>query len=224
MGDDMKDKLKSWLRALLVLPFLVLAGQGIYFRNVNQEIDSALAQEKYNEIVNFVEIMNHGVGAMIAQGAPVEAVEKSLASAVEFVDQMREVFAAVYRMDENGEPQLISTRYFGDTQTMFEPIQYARFLQQALSNRGRGEFSVSYNAAVGPMRTLRIYYRWLPDASNPDERYLVAAGVTQLAATAKVGDWVSIGQMASMGVTFVLQMALAVMLLRTGRLKKTRGG
>ena len=194
---------------LLLLPILFLVAGALFFRFANREIQNALLQEKYVEIVHSVDMLAAAVEAN--PGRLWQDHERNITDSVEYLDQLYQVYAAAYRPVDGGFT-LITERFYETSP--FEPFDFCEFTD-AINGQDSGGIVIGYAPEGQAYRELYIYFRWMPLYSQPDERYLVIGGVSVHSVTVSVPQWVSAGQLANMGVTFALQIFCVLLYLRT---------
>ena len=203
---------------LLLIPVLLLVFNAFYFRFATAAIRDALLEEKYEKVVQAVEMLASSVEAY--PDIPWFEHEKHIIASVEHLDKQYQIYGGAYKYSD-GELGIITTRYFETS--IFEPLDYPEFTEMALT-QDSGSMVIGYTPDFQGYRDLHLYFRWMPLYSGSYERYLVIAGVSYLSITAQVSELVTIGQMVSMIATFLLNVALIVALNQLGEVWGQRAG
>lgn len=205
-------------KKLLLLPVIFLALNAVFFSHATKEIEKTLLQGKYEDAMNFVDMLAAAVEATTEREW--QDHEKNIRDSVEFVDQLHQVYAGAYKQID-GRLTLITERYYETS--IFEPLDYPEFTD-AISAHDHGKLVIGYTPEEQDYRELHLYYRWMPLYSPTGDRYLVAAGVSRLSIRPVVAQWVSTSQLASMAITFALNVWLVVLLTRLGYVYEQRAG
>ena len=195
---------------LILLPVVVLLLNSLYFLHATREIQKALLQEKYVEIVNAIDML----------GAAVEATperhwldhESNIHDSVVFLDSRYQVYGSAYKMVD-GQYTIITERFYETSP--FTPFEFSAF-RDAVATQESGHLIIGYTPENQSFRELHLYFRWMPTYSSTQERFLLVAGVSRYSITANVSLWVSAGQWIGMLVTFVLNVWLIMLLARIG--------
>ena len=91
----------SWRKYLLLIPIALLITDVIYFRNALNATNDALLREKYDEVVNFVDMMASTVDDDVKKGR--NGYETTVINNTEYIDKLPSILAVAYRMNENRE-------------------------------------------------------------------------------------------------------------------------
>ena len=205
-------------RFLYLLPILFLILNSLYFAEVTREIAKVLLEEKYQEVVTAVDMLAMAVEAV---HEPYWAdYGQSTIRSVEFLDRQHQVYAEAFQVD-GVRVTSITKRYYETSP--FEPFKCPEFVS-LIQQKDSGGLVVGYAPENQDYRELHLYFRWLPVCYDPLERYLVVAGVSRHSVTVAIGDWVTLGQMVSMVVTFVFNVTLVLLLARLGHIYSMRNG
>ena len=196
-------------RFLLLIPVFFLILNALYFQYASRHIQRALLQEKVVEITDAVDMLAAAVEANPKRTWYEH--ERNLSRLVEYLDGIYQVFAAAYMPGDDGELRLITSRNFETS--VFEPLEFSEFRAAILAQES-GLLTVGYTPELQEYRDLHIYFRWMPLYSPPGERFLVAAGVSQLSVVTKIPAWISVGQWVSTAVTFILNAWLVILIAR----------
>ena len=191
----------------LLLPLVIIYTQFFYFRGASVEIKQALLQEKHAEITHCVDMLGAAVDANIYRDW--EAHQRNIVDSVEYLDNLYQVYAGAYKETPDGLV-LITDRQFETS--IFEPFDYPEFV--AAVTEERGSLVIGYTPEQQEYRELHLYFRWMPSYSDPSERYLVVAGVSEHSVTAQVSEWASVEQIASILISLVLNVVLVVLVVR----------
>ena len=208
----------GWKKYLLLVPILFLLVNALYFKKASQEINRALLEKKYNEVVAQVNMLAASVEADEARTW--QEHERNIIDSVEYLDKQYQVYAVAYVPDERGL-ELITRRHYETSP--FNPFEYGEF-KASIKGSDSGKITIGYTPENQVYRDLHIYYRWMPVYSSPAERYLVVGGVSEHSVTVPIAEWVSMGQIISMLATFAINMALILLVIRLGRIYDRRGG
>ena len=214
----MKTQNQKHYRLLPLLPILFLIFNALYFSAVTKETSRVLLEEKYLEVVTAVDML---AAAVEADHEPNWAdYGQSTIRSVEYLDRQFQVYAAAFSSD--GENFQLLTNRFYET-SPFEPFDYPEF-NALIHRKESGSIVIGYTPEKQDYRELHIYFRWLPVCYEPEERYLVVAGVSKYSVTVAISDWVTVGQITSMAVTFILNVTLVLLLARLGHIYGLRKG
>jgi hypothetical protein len=208
----------KWGKFLILTPVLFLILNAIYFMYASKEIRQTLLDEKYVEIVNAVDMLSAAVEANS------ERLwfdhEQNIKDSIEYYDILPQIFAAAYKVID-GELVIFTDRVY-ETSPL-EPLERDEFIQAVFSNE-QGSIVIGDKPKNQEYREVYLYYRWMPIYSAPDERYLIVMGVSYYSVSSTVPMWVSVGQWASMGVTFAINIWLILLLVRLGHIYESRQG
>ena len=208
----------KWQKYLLLIPVIFLIANAFYFMHATQEIENTLLMEKYTETINMVDMLAAAVEAN--DDRYWEDHEQNIVDSVEFTDKLYQVYAGAFK-PVDGDLVLISERIVHSAP--FDPLVYDEFIT-AISEQESGRVDVWYGEGTQYSRELHLYFKWMPLYSMPGERYLVVAGVSHYSVTVNVPMWVSAGQWGSMGVTFIINVSLILLLARLGHVYEQRDG
>ena len=200
-------------RYVFLLPIVFLLLNAYFFQYASREIRNSILREKYVDTVNQVESLAAAVEANPERLW--EDHELNIRYSVEFLDSLPMTFAAVYK-PVAGKWIRISERDFA---TDFDPLVYEAFLE-AVDAQESGSLDVGFTPESGPFRVMHLYFRAMPLYSPLENRYLVVTGVSTHSIVTPIPALVSAGQWISMGVTFVLNAWLIVMISRVGDLSQ----
>jgi len=187
---------------LLILGLLVMSIFCSWYSE--KEVKKALLQEKYTQIVNFVD--------MLAISAN-EDNEETIIKDTEFIDELNQIYAALYKI-QNGEFIILSERNFETS--IFEPLDYEEFAN-AVSSQDSGDVIIGYTPENQSHRDMYIYFKRI----TADENYLVVAGVSEHSITVSINGWILSGKLTSAFIIFIF-FAVIVFLFPHYK-KKTEG-
>ena len=172
---------------LVVLLIFVLSALCLFCSWYSKRIvNDALLQERYAGIVNGVDML-----AVMANN------EDALVKAVEYIDDLNQVYAALYKADD-GNFILLSSRVYETS--VLEPFDYIEFYE-AVNTQESGHVIIGYTPEGQSYREMLIYFKWIIAA---DEKYIVAAGVSEHSITAYIDTWVFSGQATSALLLFMI--------------------
>ena len=209
--------LQTKRKYLVLIPVVFLLFNALYFRAASREIRGAMLQEKIIQVTEAIDML----------GAAVEANpdrlwydhEKNIIDSVEYLDQIYQVFAAAYK-PVDGKLTPVTARYCeGDP---IEPLDNPDFYV-AVQNHNNGSITQDFMYDDEPLE-LHMYYLWMPLYAPPDERYLLAIGVSQSSIVTAIPFWVSAGQWVNTGIMLLLIVIVTVMLSRLGYIWESRKG
>jgi hypothetical protein len=206
------------IKALILLAVVLLLGNAIFLRHATFEMNDALLREKINDAVAFVDMLGAAVDANIER--PWLQHEMNIRNSVEYMDGMYQVFAAAYEQTDGG---LMLTTHRDFETSIFEPLDYPEFTA-AIAKNDSGHLVIGYTPERQEYRNLHLYFRWMPLYSDWPHRYLVVAGVTNLSVATSIADWVTFGWVASMGVYFLVLLAVVIVVARVGYVYDHRSG
>jgi hypothetical protein len=195
---------------LLLLPVVFLVLNALFFRYATQEIQKALLNERYVEIVNFVDLL----AMSVEENSDNQWLDHmdNVRDTVEFLDKMPHVYAGAYHRVDSLYI-LISERFFATSH--FEPFDYSVF-QDALYSQERGTIVIHHEYDGELYGDMHLYFRSIPNPSTERELVLVVAGVSTNSITTSVSLWVSAGQWINTGITFVINVWLISIIVRVG--------
>jgi len=199
-------------RFLFLTPILLLVINALYFSAVTKEIDKALLEEKYDEIVLTIDMLSEAVEANPTRLW--EEHEHNIVHSVEFLDKQFQIYAEVFKAV--GDDLVSITQRYAET-SLFEVFSYPMFCT-AIASQESGKLSIGYTPQHQDYRELLLYFRWMPLYSDPSQRFLVVAGVSHHSVTVSIAEWVTIGQLASMMATFLINIMLVLLLARLSHL------
>ena len=199
---------------LIMLPIVFLVINAFYFMHASKEIQKTLLKEKYVEVINAVDML-----ATAVEASPNYDYESNIRDSVEFMDKLYQIYTGAYKLID-GDIVLITDRIYETSS--FEPFDYYEF-SSIVFEQEDGRLIIGYTPENQTYRELYLYFRWMPVYSLPSEQYLVVAGVSQYSITAAVAQWVSIGQLASMAITFIIDTWLIILLVHLGYVYEQRG-
>ncbi|MCL2548253.1 MAG: hypothetical protein FWE76_03710 [Symbiobacteriaceae bacterium] len=205
-------------RFLFLTPILLLVINAFYFSAITQEIDKALLEEKYGEIILAVDMLSEAIEANPSRFW--EEHEHNIVHSVEFLDKQHQIYAEVFKVD--GDDLVSITRRYAET-SLFEVFSYPLF-RSAIASQNSGKLSIGYTPEHQDYRDLLLYFSWTPLYSDPSQRYLIVAGVSHHSVTVAIAEWVTIGQLASMAATFLINVMLVLLLTRLSHLYGIHGG
>ena len=201
--------MRSWFKYLPLLPFFLLIANSFYCLSLIRESKDALLREKYEEIVNVVDMLTVTIDSAALRGH--DDYVSTIRDATEFIDRLHQVYAAAYKL-EDGQPRIITKRFFETS--VFEPFDYPEFVQ-AVNQAPAGGQVIRYTPAGQPPRELRLYFRWLPTNAGSKGEYLVVAGVSEHSVRASLASWFTLGAWVNTMLTFLLNTILIVVLVQT---------
>ena len=202
-----RDRSKKYL---VLLPFVVLLASILFYSFATNEIQQTLLRNKINDMVHIIQMIDAGVGATPER--PWQSHEASLRNAIEYIDRLPQVFAAVYVHDGDGL-RIITERWY-ETSPL-DPLTRPEFWK-AIENNDSGSIIIGDTPDFQRYRDNLLYYQWMPDYSPHEERYLVAVAVSDFAIDPAVALWVAIGQLAGIAVSFLLSLWLVIIIIRKG--------
>lgn len=202
---------------LLLLPLVFLILNAFYFMYASKEIQDALLREKYDEIIDSIDMLAAAVEASTERDW--QEHELNICKSIEFLDQLYQIYAVVYKPID-GYNVLISERLYENLP--FDPFDFFDF-SSAISKQDHGTLTIGYTPENQTYREMHLYFRWIPLYSSPDERYLVVAGVSQYSVTVSVNLWVAVGQWISMAITFAINLWLIILITQLGYIYEQRG-
>ena len=203
---------------LVLIPFAALIVSALFFQYATGEIQGALLRETFASTSGYVEMLSAAIEANPVRNA--EAYERNVVDSIEYVNSQHPVYASAYKFVD-GELFHATGRAF--EASAFEPLRYPDFVQ-AITRLDRGDVAIEYAPEGEARREVYLHFRWMPLYAAPARRYLVVVGVTRDSVTARVAEWVAVGQWACVAVTFALNMWLVLLLMRLGYVYDARAG
>ena len=202
----------------IMLPVVFLLLSALYYKYEIKEIQGALLLENYNKAVNYVDVLASAVEANKERKWLDH--EQNICDAVEFIDQLYQMYGAAYKLVD-GQLLLITERFYETSP--FELLDFTEFCDTVFGQESGG-LIIGYAPESQAYRALHIYFQWMPLYSPENERYLVVAGASAYSVTSTIPLWVSAWQWVSMGITFILNVCLIMLLARLGHIYEQRGG
>ncbi|MCL2547742.1 MAG: hypothetical protein FWE76_01090 [Symbiobacteriaceae bacterium] len=206
-------------RLLLLIPLVFLTVNTIYFSIITRAINETLLEEKINEITNSVDLIAEVIDG--SQPYDIATLERSITRAVEFIDKQYQIYSGAFAY--NGEDiYLISTRYYESS--ALDPFQYSDFLD-LVTTLDSGTIELAYKPDHQENLNIHLYFRWVSKSLDGNEaRFLIIAGASQQSVTVAPSKWITYGQIASMLVTFCLNVVLVLAIMRLNRLNYSYKG
>jgi hypothetical protein len=216
---ELQTKMKNHKKLVYILLMLVmlLAANVFYGRIAEREIQDALIMERFNQLVNTLDMLTIATNAAYERGDT--DCTGIVRDSMEYVDDLYQVYAAAYIVGENNEMELITYRKFETS--IFDPFDYPEF-NTLVSQQKTGKIAIGYTPEEQDYRELNIYFSWLPTRPDMASKYLVIAGVSKDSVTTMVSYWGSVGKWATSIIILVLNIIFAVMLARRGYLPDRR--
>ena len=195
----------------VLLPLAYIAWSFGFPQYAEQKVQDALLQEKAATISGAVEMIAAGIEA--EPGRTSRDILPPLVAAVEHLDNQYEVYAAVYKADaSHGQlPELISGRHAESSP--FEPFEFPA-LEAAIYASDHGSEIIGYEPDGRGYRDLHVYYRWAPLYAEPDDRYLVIAGVSEHSVVSDVPLWINVGPLVDKAVPALLVFIFSIFNIR----------
>jgi len=198
------------------LPILFLVLNALYYKYVSEEITGALLNEKYIEIVNAIDMLDAVV--MADPERQWLDYEANICDSIEFLDGLYQVYAGAYKYIDD-QLVLITERFY-ETSPL-EPLEYDEF-NNTVKTQESGTLEIGYTPERQPYMEFKLYYKWMPQYSPKDERFLVVAGVSLYSVVSNISIWVSVGQWVSAVITLFLNIWLILLITRLGSVYDNR--
>jgi hypothetical protein len=217
----MKNILHSKLKYLFIFPIVLVNGFSLFFGYVNGERQREVINEKMIEKRTEVEII-------IAQVDRYVELDKDwgtynyasdISYVVEKLDRMYGVFAAVY----DDKFRLVSKRELSgesadQSDNLFDPVQSSDFIIKAQYNNN-GNLELPYDRGRDEV-IMHTYFQWVPTKPTYERRLLVVIGITPDSAQTHPENFMTIGMVGLIAVTFLLNLGLVIMISRLKRNKE----
>jgi hypothetical protein len=204
-------------RYLLLIPIVFLLLFSIYNWYSTKEIQKALLQEKYNELVLGVDVIADLIDEFICTDKDwgIYDYESKIKSVVVRIDESHQAFASVYGY-QNGRLVMLTERK-GEFVT-FEPLNYPEFIK-SITRMESGRLLLEYSAREYDKQDMHLYFRWIPFFDEPNGPILVVTSVSYDSISVPMALWVSIGQWVGLFVTFILETFLILMICKINNVK-----
>jgi hypothetical protein len=199
--EHMQRFFKGNQKYLILIPVLFLIINAFFCKYAIREIENNILREKSLDIFHATEML------AIAAETSIE-YERTIINSVEFLDNLHQVFAAVYKLN-NGELILLNDRHFESS--IFEPMDYLEFVD-TIFKHDYGESIIGYTPDSQVYREMLLFFRWMPLSPSEGTKYLVVTGVSKWSISHNIPVWISAVQWASMLVTFLLNASLIITL------------
>ena len=213
-----KNFFNSWMKYFLLVPIIWLLAESMFYRNDIKTIDETLLEEKFVEIKNATDVL----AAAVEDTPKMEEVdrERIVISATEYMDNLYQIYGEALKLVDG---ELVTITYRNFETSVFDPRDYPEFIEDILNNDS-GETVIGYTPDNQDFRELHIYFRWMPTFSEKNERYLVLAGVSRYSVVNSIPLRISTRRWISMGVTFVFDATLIMVLGILGHVYSSRKG
>ena len=209
---------RKW-KWLILLPVIVLVVSCVANKMVDREIKRVALEQKKVELTNVIDLIALSLDR--DNEAEADKYEQNLIDMVQFVDNMYQVYAAVYRAD-SGEFYTLT----GRTATIrpFIPFDHEAFTEAIMAQES-GYVTVVFDPGEPEeARDLHLYFRWAPEHFTKEDRYLIVGGVSRYSVTAKTDVLVSIVPIANTLLTFLLMIFAVLLITRLGFVYDLRMG
>ena len=147
-----------------------------------------LLENKCEEVKNELGMIAAAVNADPTD--PWDSHKDNILHFMAFLDAKPLTFAAAYA--QSGSDLLLMTKR--DNATNFDPRNFNAF-RDAIKKNDDGEVVIGFTPTGGVYRDMYLYYMWVPDYSEPHERYLLVAAVSKFSITVKLARWVTIANL-----------------------------
>ena len=217
----LNDKRKVYL---LLLPFVFLIANALYFRWVTSAISDALLTEKYQEVQTELGLFATTMDAFVEvdSGWDVNRYTHIITDNIFMIDSKPMTFAAAYQYSDDALVN-VSERHPSYEASPFDPLSYPGFCA-LIAEQDVGDFKVMFKPEGSDPREMLVHFRWIPTDGSLDGRYLVVVGISKYSISTQIPQWVSVGQWVSMTITFILSVGLAVFALQLGHIYDMREG
>jgi len=175
---DIRDSgRRKWL---MFTPLLVITLIFAYMSINEYTTRRLLLEEKYVQIVDSIDIMSASMAATRSRAATVDPGKTFIAAAVERMDELPYVYAALYQYVD-GELVCVSKRTADIVDHLsFNAMDFEEF-RDAISREEveSGDVMLPVDKSSRGSSEMHLYYSWMPMAYPPELRYLVVGGVTE---------------------------------------------
>ena len=213
---------RTKLKYLFLLPIALLIGFSFFFRYVFNEREREIIAEKMVEKRTEVEIIVAQVDRYVDLDKDWGTYNyaSDISYVVEKLDRMYGVFAAVY----DDKFRLISSRQLSEagadaSDNLFDPVQSSDFIIKSQYNNS-GSLELTYNRGRDEV-IMHTYFQWVPTKPTYEKRLLIVIGVTPDSAQTHPENFMTLGMIGLIIVTFLLNLGLVIMISRIEPHKKT---
>jgi hypothetical protein len=221
----MKTLVHGKLKYLFLLPIALLIGFSIFFNYTFKEWRREIIAEKMIEKRTEVDVIVTQVDRYVELDKDWGTYNyaSDISYTVEKLDKMYGVFAAVY----NDKFQLISQRGLSGSaadqdDNMFNPVQSSDFIIKAQYNNS-GNLELPYDRGRDKV-IMHTYFQWVPTKPSYENRLLIVIGITPDSAQTQPQSFMTAGMISLIGVTFLLNLGLIIMISRIEKHKAEAAG
>ena len=138
---------------------------------------------------------------------------------MKYLDAKPLTFAAAY-LPHAGELTLLTER---DYATNFDPRNFEVFMD-AISQDDEGSMIIGFTPDGGEHRDMYLFFMWVPDYSEPTERYLLVAAVSRFSITIKLERWVTLAPLVGVVALFFICCWVIYLKVKLGHIRDMRNG
>ena len=187
-------------------------------QKAQDEINDALLHGKMLEVEHIVDVLAAAVEADPYR--PYNYHLSNVCGSIEALDKLPLVYAAGYINTGNGLVRITER----DNATNFDPFNYPQFVAAIEEYSDVGRVVLGFKPDGAPYRDMRLYFRWIPQYSEPNSRYLIVTAVSEYSITIKVADWVLSTPLRNTISTGFVSLLNIIMSLRMGKIWRKRKG
>ena len=184
-------------------------------------ITTLLLREGYQNKMQMVDMMAAGIDTDI-NNTP-ESHERALQESIKYLDSIPLTFAAAYKPSQSVF-ELLTDR---DMATNFDPFTYEA-VYKAVLEADSGElvvgFTPSTGSTAGKYRDMHLYFRWMPEYAEKEQRYLVIVAVSKYSIQSSSMTFVSFVLWGVIAVIAAPAVYVSYVAARLGVVRKLRKG
>jgi len=202
---------------LILIPLIFLILNAVYYRYMMAEINNKLLQEKFNQVAADVDILGQSITEFVNTDHDwgVYDYADKVSNLTTAIGALPHTVAEVYQ--QTGDGLIMLSQKTTDTEERsFDPRRYQQF-NAAVAKQEQGQMVLDFTAGRQKPQPMYLYFRWIPTGPKFENRFLVVVAVSRQSVTTPMALWVSIGQWASMAITFLLETWLVLLVSSLGR-------
>ena len=204
-------------RYLFLAPVILLIGFSFLFANLNNENEAELLNEKLIGMSREVNLVAASIHHCTVINDNWDAYAKSnVIYLTEALEQINSMYGIVYNEKFNiVTKQLLPDDSQDDGSKFFNPLQFNEFMDMAKNNTS-GTLVLPYDRGHDTV-PIHLYFQWTSFGNENKHRLLICAGVMDGGTQTPLGKAMTIGMVAMIGVTFLLNMILIGMIAQIGK-------
>ncbi|MDR1538246.1 MAG: hypothetical protein LBU32_09680 [Clostridiales bacterium] len=186
------------LKYLYLIPILLMIWFSLFFMKLNQTISDALVNDNLLEQMREVDIMAAQMEEFIDNDWE-EKNQEYRSNLVMSIDKMNGAYTAFRGLYDEDFNEVTHNEI-----QIMDSIDF----KVAVSMSSSGYFKLEKNEDSSMSEDMFVYFRWVPEESAYENRYLAVVGVTRESAQLKLTNWIFAGELLLIIATSVLNAIL----------------